>query len=91
MSQIIDIFFYVNTRNFDTCVAFLEVRVRISQPEYSVNEGDGTVTVCVVRDGLTTDPITVTLNTREGSATGESVNTQHLSSCQIVSLFLQIA
>lgn len=52
-------------------VLCLEVRVRISQPEYRVNEGAGSVRVCVRRDGKTTDPITVTITTSDGTATGE--------------------
>ena len=50
------------------------VRVRLTQDDYTVNEDEGTVEVCVVREGETTDPITVTINTGETnppSATGE--------------------
>ena len=50
------------------------VRVRLSQDDYTVNENEGTVEVCVVREGETTDSITVTINTGEmipPSATGE--------------------
>ena len=49
------------------------VNVRISQPDYTVNEGEGTVTVCVERQGQTTMSITVTVMTAAGTATGKSV------------------
>ena len=45
--------------------------IRIGQRVYVVNEGNGTLTVCVERIGQTTDPITVTFTTSDGSALGE--------------------
>ena len=53
---------------------FAGVRVRLTEDDYTVNEDEGTVEVCVVREGETTAPITVTINTGETSppsATGE--------------------
>ena len=51
-------------------VWLLEVRLHISQPEYTVNEGDGTLHVCIVRDGQTTEPITLAIKTADDAALG---------------------
>ena len=47
--------------------------VRFSEDAYEVNEGAGTVTICVQRIGESANPITVTVSSREispASATG---------------------
>jgi hypothetical protein len=44
--------------------------LQFSQPIYAVNEGDGTVTVTVTRTGSTTDVVSVTYFTTDGTATG---------------------
>ena len=43
------------------------VMVRLSQPFYAVIELQMTVEVCVIREGESDEPITVTLNTRESN------------------------
>ena len=39
----------------------LAVSVRLSETDYRVNENEGPAQVCVVREGQTTQPISVTL------------------------------
>ena len=41
--------------------------VRLSQPLYAVIEDQMTIEVCVIRDGESDEPVTVTLNTREST------------------------
>lgn len=51
-----------------------DTTVSIEKPTYSVNEGDGTVRVNVVRTGSTNDtskPLSVSYTTSSGSATGD--------------------
>ena len=50
--------------------------MRFSEDNYEVNEGAGTVAICVQRIGESTNPITVTVSSREispASATGMQV------------------
>lgn len=53
----------------------LGVRIGFEETEYSVNEGDGSVTVFVAVLGTTrpSDDVEVTLNTRDGSATSSGL------------------
>ena len=39
--------------------------VRLAEEEYTVNEDDGTVTICVERIGQSADDITVTIRSQE--------------------------
>ena len=48
-------------------LAYLGVMVQLLQPFYAVIEGLMTVEVCVIRNGGSDEPITVTLNTRESN------------------------
>ncbi len=45
--------------------------VQFTEEEYTVNEGDGTVQVCVEKDSDIAESFTVSLPTQDGSAGGE--------------------
>ena len=49
----------------------LEVTVRLADTSYTVSESDGFVSINVVREGLTSQTVSVTLTTTNGSALGE--------------------
>jgi len=46
------------------------VLVRFDRDSYSVNEGDGTATIRVVKVGTSEIPVTVTVDTSDITATG---------------------
>jgi hypothetical protein len=51
--------------------SFLGVGIDFEQPQYSVNEENGTIEVCaVIMEGGLERNITITLATRNGTATG---------------------
>jgi hypothetical protein len=53
-------------------LSFLGVRIDFEQPEYSVNEENGTIEVCaVIMEGGLERNITITLATRNGTAIGK--------------------
>ena len=46
------------------------VQVQFERDSYTVNEGDGTATIRVVKVGTSSIPVTVTVDTSDISATG---------------------
>ena len=60
------------------------VRVYFENDSYSVDEEDGPVIVCVVREGEIADTLTIQISTAElvpPQATGENPSLQHQESC----------
>ena len=51
---------------------FLVIAIGFSEPEYTVSEGNGSVTISIARRGVASVPISVEYFTEEGSATGLS-------------------
>ena len=49
----------------------LEVTVRLANTSYTVSESDGFVNLTVVREGLSSQTVSITLTTTNGSALGE--------------------
>lgn len=57
---------------YSNCYFWLGVVIDFEQPEYSVNERNGTIEVCaVIVEGNLQRNITVTLTTRDGRAIGK--------------------
>ena len=53
--------------------------VRLSDTYYGLSEDQMTVEVCVIRDGESNEPITVTLNTRESTPPDAVGKSGHIS------------
>ena len=67
---------------------FVGVSVRLSEDDYRVNEDDGTVRICVVRDGVSADPITVNVTSREASPANATGKQTGIRKCVYIRGFL---
>ena len=55
------------------------VNVSFEQTQYTVTEGDGVVSIAVVKNGSAAIPVTVTLNTTDDTATGKYIPSSNVN------------